>query len=858
MASSLQTLVKILNLERQKGYQNKAVIGGLARFSYHWAREAHSQAQIDAHHLIVDEIAGKLRNYETASEEERPALLEEIIALATGQEAEEAAAQPVITKQAPQETPEAQAAIEDEEPDEEPDEEADVDEEDEESEFIDPSADEDTLLTTAATVRERRGYTWQHQADLGEVNLDGLNATVTTISGVGAKRQEQLARLSVETVGDLLFLFPRRHDDYSQLKAIHQLKMGDEVTVIGSLERIQVQTMRSGGKRVEAYLGDGSGFLHLNWFNQPWIANQLEEKATVAARGKIDQYLGRLVMNSPELEPMEEEYLLQGRIVPIYPLTEGLGAKVMRNLAKEVVDTWAKHLPDYLPIATREHADLMDFGDAVSQAHFPDSWQDKLDAEHRLAFDELFTLQMTMLQRRHLWQSRQGMPLSVEQSWLEAFEQSLPYQLTGAQQHALADICTDMASDIPMNRLLQGDVGSGKTVVAAVAVGMAVANGAQAAIMAPTGILAEQHYNGITKLLHNSPLGENVNVALLTGNLSQGERDAIYQELATGDIQVVIGTHALIQPGVQFAKLGLAVIDEQHRFGVAQRGSLREKGIDGGNPHLLVMTATPIPRTLSLTLYGDLDLSIIDEMPPGREPVETRILQAKERERAYAFIRGQVEKGHQAYIIYPLVEESEKLDAGSATEGYERLQSTIFPDLRLGLLHGRMHPDEKDAVMAGFYRGELDILVSTTVIEVGIDVPNATIIMIEDANRFGLAQLHQLRGRVGRGGNTSYCLLISDKSFLDGDVRLQAMEETTDGFRLAQIDWELRGAGELLGTRQSGFREIRFADMMDARLVEQIQHEARTIFENDPALSLPEHQMLKERVSQTNQEGDIS
>jgi ATP-dependent DNA helicase RecG len=587
------------------------------------------------------------------------------------------------------------------------------------------------------------------------------------------------------------------------------------------------------------------------------MADKLKEGEMVVVSGKIEQYLGRLVMNSPELEPLESEWLQAGRIVPVYPLSKGITNKTLRKLIKKAVETWALKLPDYLPVGVRENADLMDYGDAVSQVHFPDSQEDKEAAHHRLAFDDLFTLHLGMLQQRYLWQSRQGTPLVADDDWVGAFVQSLPYQLTAAQQNAIDAIRNDIASDIPMNRLLQGDVGSGKTVVAALVVGIAVANNTQVAVMAPTSILARQHYANLCEIFDNSPLRDHIIVDLLTGNTSQSERETIYAGLAQGTIHVIVGTHALIQPEVQFAHLGLAVIDEQHRFGVAQRGALRDKAAEA-NPHLLVMTATPIPRTLALTLHADLDLTVIDEMPPGRVPVETRILQPKERERAYAFVRAQVEKGHQAFIIYPLIEESDKLEARAATAEHERLQETIFPDMRLGLLHGRMRTDDKDAVMTAFYRGDIDILVSTSVIEVGIDVPNATVMLIENANRFGLAQLHQLRGRVGRGEHESYCLLMSDNAFFDTDERLKAMEETTDGFQLAQVDWELRGAGDLLGYRQSGFGDIHFANLMDAHLVEQVQREARALYEHDPELQLPEHQALAERIAWLDRQGDIS
>jgi ATP-dependent DNA helicase RecG len=462
-----------------------------------------------------------------------------------------------------------------------------------------------------------------------------------------------------------------------------------------------------------------------------------------------------------------------------------------------------------------------------------------------------------MLRQQRLWQRRKGIPVAVDDEWLSAFIASLSYQLTGAQERALADIRLDMSSDIPMNRLLQGDVGSGKTVVAAVAMAMAAASGAQAVFMAPTGILAEQHFRNISTLFAASPLGNKVNIALLTGQTGDRERAEIYGGLADGRIHIAVGTHALISEGVAFARLALAVIDEQHRFGVLQRGALRQKAA-GGNPHLLVMTATPIPRTLALTLHADLNLTVIDEMPPGRLAIQTRVLQAKERERAYAFIRSQIQQGHQAFIVYPIIEESDKLAVRAATKEHARLQDTIFPEFKIGLLHGRMRPDAKESVMDAFYRGDLQILVSTSVIEVGIDVPNATVMMVENANRFGLAQLHQLRGRVGRGEYESFCLLISEKTFLDSDERLRAVEEHSDGFELAQIDWELRGAGDLLGVEQSGFTRLRHADLMDLRLVDLVQREARAVFERDPDLSQPEHRPLLERLRPHKREGDVS
>jgi ATP-dependent DNA helicase RecG len=451
-----------------------------------------------------------------------------------------------------------------------------------------------------------------------------------------------------------------------------------------------------------------------------------------------------------------------------------------------------------------------------------------------------------MQAQRRDWQAHQGIPIVPDPAVLVRLHNQLPFEFTQAQKRVIGEISADMARDVPMNRLLQGDVGSGKTVVAAAALVMTASVGLQAALMAPTEILAEQHYHGLHELL--STLG--VTCALLTGSTPAADREQIYAGLTNGNIHVAIGTHALIQEKVTFNKLALAIIDEQHRFGVDQRQALRDKVADGqtASPHLLTMSATPIPRSLALSLYGDLDLALLDEMPPGRQEIKTRWLATRERERGYAFVRGQLREGRQAYIIYPLVEASDKIDAQSAVEEHKRLEAEVFGDFRVGLVHGRLRASEKEAVMRQFYDGELDVLVSTTVIEVGVDVPNSTIIMIENANRFGLAQLHQLRGRVGRGRHQSYCLLIADGENGGAEERLAALETTNDGFILAEKDLEIRGPGEFFGRRQSGLPELQLASLMDMEMLELAQNEARTLFAADPELTRPEHQYLRTQV----------
>ena len=649
----------------------------------------------------------------------------------------------------------------------------------------------------------------------------------------------------------MLYYFPRRYDDYSQLKPINRLWYGEVVTVIGSVQSVNNRQARSGQVQVvEALINDGTGALRANWFNQPWVAKRLHHGMQVALSGKIDQYLGRLVINNPELEPLEQQQLSTNRIVPVYPLTAQITQRWIRRLMNQVVTQWAPRVRDPLPESLRRSAGLVDLSTALLQIHFPDSADRLKTARHRLAFDEIFFLQMGVLRQKRNWQERSGRVFSTSEEWLASQTERLPFPLTDAQLRSIQDICADLQSGRPMNRLLQGDVGSGKTIVAAMAIAMVTRHGAQAAIMAPTGILAEQHYRSLCKLLiaegegdaQDTSLLQTGEIRLMVGATPEAEKREIRDGLANGSIKLVVGTHALIEDPVVFADLELTIVDEQHRFGVEQRAALRSKGT---NPHLLVMTATPIPRSLALTVYGDLDLSVIDEMPPGRQPVSTYVITPLEQERAYRLIRSQVGEGRQAFIIYPLVEESEKSESKAAVEEHARLQSEIFPNLKLGLLHGRMKPEEKDDVMERFRAGEIHILVSTSVVEVGVDVPNATVMLIEGANRFGLAQLHQFRGRVGRGADQAFCLLIPDTSDAVENERLQVMAQTTDGFVLAEKDLEQRGPGEFLGTRQSGYAEqIQLASLMDVMLIEKARRHAQGLFEQDPNLENPEHQPL--------------
>jgi ATP-dependent DNA helicase RecG len=572
---------------------------------------------------------------------------------------------------------------------------------------------------------------------------------------------------------------------------------------------------------------------------------------------------GRHVFESPEWELVEDRELIHtGRLVPLYSLTQGLRPRQVRKLMKGVIDQWAWQVEDFLPPELKQRCNLLELPQAISQAHYPEDEAVKDRARVRLAFDELFVLQLGVLSKKRHWQESQpGSPFSVKASVLDAFLKSLPFELTAAQQKVLKELFADLQKPQPMSRLLQGEVGSGKTVVAVAALLMAAANGYQGAFMAPTEILAEQHFATIGQLLsrvghqeegedylcsYSGVLSHPLTVALLIGDITQVRKQELQQRIANGDIDIVIGTHALIQKGVEFCRLGLAVVDEQHRFGVTQRSALRQKGF---SPHVLVMTATPIPRTLALTLYGDLDLSVIDQLPPGRQVVKTKWLKPGQRQSAHAFIHRQVASGRQVFIICPLIEESEAIQARAAIAEYQRLSEEVFPELRLGLLHGRMSAAEKDKVMRRFRSGELDILVSTPVVEVGIDVPNATVMLVESADRFGLSQLHQFRGRVGRGTEQSYCMLLAQNPSEVARQRLDIIEKVQDGFQLAEEDLRLRGPGEFFGTRQSGLPDLRMAKLSDVALLELARSEAIKLFQTDPSLEKTEHHLLAKELA---------
>ncbi len=797
MSSLIEKLNRIFKLEAELGYSNKAVVGGLDKFLPSWVNEAQTDHLKDE---LIQAVVLRINQYRLLDKEERSHLLEEILQIL--QDADRATPVPDSPKTYRQK----------------------------------PAAEP----RAAPPARAAEAPPQARPAAIDSDKTPGLRAPLTVLNGIGPRNAQSLETLGLKTLEDLLYYFPRRYEDFTQLKPINRIEYGEELTIIGTIQSAASRSVRGGQTQIiEAVLSDGTGFLRLTWFNQPWLLNRLTHGTQIIVSGKVDMYLGRLVMNSPEWEPLDQEHLHTNRIVPVYSLSSHVTQRWLRKIMHQTVTFWASRVQDFLPESIRVSAGLTIITNALRQVHFPDSMEQLNTAQTRLAFDEIFFLQLGVLSQKKAWRSASARVFSVSDEWLLEHIASLPFKLTEAQERVLSETRADLASGSPMNRLLQGDVGSGKTVIAALAIAIITQHGAQSAIMAPTSILAEQHYRTMSKLLQN--ILQPAEIALLVGDTPESEKRVIRSGLADGSIKLVIGTHALIEDPVEFQLLQLAVIDEQHRFGVSQRSLLRSKG---QNLHLLVMTATPIPRSLALTIYGDLDLSVMDQMPVGRLPIETHVLHPLERERAYQLVRSQVAAGRQAFIIYPLVEQGEREETKAAVEEHVRLQKEIFPKLKLGLLHGRMKPDEKEEVMLKFRDGEYQVLISTSVVEVGVDVPNATVMIIEGANRFGLSQLHQFRGRVGRGLDQSYCLLIPETENTLENERLVAMEATNDGFVLAEKDLQQRGPGDFLGTRQSGFLDLRMAKLTDIRLIEKARHEAQQLFERDPNLSDPEHQLL--------------
>jgi ATP-dependent DNA helicase RecG len=662
-----------------------------------------------------------------------------------------------------------------------------------------------------------------------------VDAAVTELNGVGKKQAELLEKLGVTTVADLLALSPRRYVDYRNPISIgSHLDYTGDVLVRGTVSNIREHRHGRGPSRTTMLLDDGTGQVMLTFFN-PYISRQLHEGSEIYAAGTVERGFGRLQMTSPEWDLVGGPNVTTDHLVPVYPLTKGLYQKTLRKLTRQALDATRLNLVDWLADIRRYIDDAIwermpSLEQAYEQLHYPPDQHAATAAARRLTLERLILLQLGLVKRRIDQAATPGTAFALDRDRLDTFIAGLPFTLTGAQQRALDEIIADITRPHAMTRLLQGDVGSGKTVVAAAIALIAMTSGYQTAVMAPTEILAEQHERSLTRLYAALPEGQRPEVALLTGSTPAKARREMLARLADGSVDLLVGTHALIQDDVAFADLGMVIIDEQHRFGVRQRSQLAAKS-HGTLPHLLSMTATPIPRTLNLVLYGDMNVSVIDERPPGRIPIETRRYIGNERAKAYDLVRDEVDKGHQVFVICPLVEASDVIEAKAAVDEAERLQTEVFPELRVEVLHGRMSSKQKDAVMSAFRDREFDILVSTSVIEVGIDIPNATVMVIEGADRFGLSQLHQFRGRVGRGGSQSYCLLLADAVSPDGELRLDTMVATDDGFVLAQTDLDLRGPGDFLGgTRQSGLPDLGFlVDTFDTRLLDIARRTAEAV-----------------------------
>ena len=786
------TLKKILSLEREKGYKDTAVFGGLDRFLAVWLEKSPGGQIIHSPSL----------GYASITITERKKWIDDTLKL------------------------------------------------------LDPKTNT-IKKTLPAPKREPESSTAKPMPE------HSLSSSVTVLPRVTTSLAGRLSRIGVKTIRDLIYMFPRRHNDFGKICKISHLEVNIDQTVMVSVWESREVLLGGRHKATEAIVGDDTGNIRAVWFNQPYLAKRFKPGTRLVLSGRVSIFRSARVLESPEYEILQsdEELIHTGRLVPLYPLTEGLTPRTIRRIVKETLDNWYSHIDDSLTETILQRTGLLSLPQAIYQAHYPQNEEAKNTARKRLAFDELFMMQLYVFSRRIEWQkSKCNLNLHRNQPILDAFFSRLPFKLTGAQVKALEDILKDMEKDTPMSRLLQGDVGSGKTAVAFAALLSTVANGYQGAFMAPTELLAQQHFRNISLLFEESPSHEShdnlftfsldpfprpISIGILIGSQSKKQRRTIQNMMSDGSLDMVIGTHALLQQEVELPHLALAIVDEQHRFGVMQRTALRQKG---EAPHLLVMSATPIPRSLALTLYGDLDLSVLNELPTGRQAIQTKWVHPSHRDSAYEFLRREVKQGRQGFVVCPLIEESDVLQTKAATTEFKRLSTEIFPDISMGLLHGRMPFREKDDVMSRFHQGGIDILVSTPVIEVGIDNPNATVILIESADRFGLAQLHQFRGRVGRGEYQSYCLLLSDHPSPEARERLGVMERVRDGFEVAEEDLKFRGPGDFFGTRQSGLPDLRMARLSDQDLLMLARQEASTLLKEDPNLTQLEHRDIAQNL----------
>ena len=683
-----------------------------------------------------------------------------------------------------------------------------------------------------------------------------LATPIQYIKGIGPKRAKAFEKICVKTTEDLLYYFPRRYEDRSQIIPIAAVAQGTDVTIQGQIFSISGRrALRRGMDILEMTVSDDTAKMHIVWFNQPYLRHYFKIGKRIILHGKADLYKDRIQIASPEFEILEEGEEVQStdRIVPRYTLPPSFSQRVFRKIVKSALEKYIPKVEEILPFDIRSRHRLLNIARSLRNIHFPESHDLRLEAYRRLSFEEFFIYQVPLVLRKLKRREKQGIAFKINEEFLEAFIGSLSFELTMSQKMVFAEIKYDMGLQRPMQRLLQGDVGSGKTVVATLAALIAASNGFQAAFMVPTEILAQQHYEKLKNQfltfgrrfsgIHRQ---KKIKIGLLTGNLAKDKKEKIHKSVVSGDIDILIGTHAVIQEDIHFKKLGLIVIDEQHKFGVSQRALLTRKGL---SPDILIMTATPIPRTLAMTLYGDLDISLIRELPPGRQKIETLFYSLKERSKAYDFVKKQIQQARQIYVIYPIIEESEALELNSAKKMFKEFSNEIFKDFKVGLIHGRMKKEEQERVMKFFREGELDILVATTVLEVGIDVPNATVMMIEHADRFGLSQLHQMRGRVGRGAHASYCLLLSDPETEEAKARLSVFVKEIDGFKIAEEDLKIRGPGEFFGDRQHGLVQLKIANpLTQMHLLKAAREEAMKLIQSDPKLFSRNNQELKRQL----------